>query len=751
MKIKLIFLTLILMTGLLQAQQNPQLGATLQHINSFNSPTNWFVDIMKSAKPFSPIGGPWLPGKPALDPQGWPTEPFSVWVKHRVYPGDEGMYNLSFEGNASLYIEDTTNQILNKIYDPITNKTTATIFISSSSSQLILFFETLMSPSIRNIKLISPGFNPNNYPTFRPEWLSHISKFPVLRFMTWNAANFNMSREWSERKLINDATQSTFYTEDTLEAKYVASGVAWEHIIELCNLLQKDAWINIPTLATDDYVQQLATLFKNNLNSNLNIYIEYGNEMWSFFTIAGAANFNEAKKEVLAGNSPLNQNGETNESVWSMRRYARRSKEIADIFYSVYGLNNPNNRIRPVLGYQYVSPETNLRKLLEFINQNYGAPKNYFYGTASAPFLGQTSVFQGGMTVDDYINHLEFELDKMFSPTSNILDQGLAWTKYYELNFLAHEAGGFHDASYTLPSNLSELEKKAIRDTLAKAQLDPRLTGIYNEYLTNWFSYGGPGSVFTWFVGGASDYSLGDCFGLQKDITDSLNIKNVFIKNFIQGTQPNQTAGHSISQAVDTRKYAGYPNTWNQVSKNTQVDQGLSQLYLLNATTAGSYKVRLVKDRATRDVSSYEISVNNSPAKLITDAAGNQTPGVDTITIGQFSFNKGANALQIKNISKCYPNYSLLFDLIIVNSDDEEIISSIIYPNPVSMNDKIQIYSNEKIASIKVFNIDGKEINHIANINSNSYQLSGLNNSGVYSIQINHSSGNSKVQKIVVE
>jgi hypothetical protein len=87
------------------------------------------------------------------------------------------------------------------------------------------------------------------------------------------------------------------------------------------------------------------------------------------------------------------------------------------------------------------------------------------------------------MTVDDYINHLEFELDTMFSPTSNILDQGLAWTKFYELNFLAHEAGGFHDASYTLPSNLSELEKKAIRDTLAKAQLDPRLTGIYNEYL----------------------------------------------------------------------------------------------------------------------------------------------------------------------------------------------------------------------------------------------------------------------------
>jgi hypothetical protein len=751
MKIKLLYLTLILMNVLLHAQQNPQLGATLQLISSFNYPTNWFVDIMKSAKPFSPVGGPWLPGKPALDAQGWPTEPFSVWVKHRIYPGDEGMYHLSFDGNASLKIEDSAIQILNKIYDPITNKTTATIFISSSSSQLTLFFETLMSPSIRNIKLISPGFDPNNYPTFRPEWLSHISKFPVLRFMNWNAANLNMSREWNERRLVNDGTQCSFYTEDTLEAKYVAKGVAWEYVIELCNLLQKDAWINIPTLATDDYVQQLATLLKNNLNSNLNIYIEYGNEMWSFNTIAGTINFYEAKKEVLAGNSPLNQNGETDEEVWSMRRYAKRSKEIADIFFNVYGLNNPYGRIRPVLGYHNDRPETNLRKLLEFIQQNYGAPKNYFYGTASAPFLGKKSGFHVGMTVDSYINYLEFSLDTMFSPTSNILDQGLAWTKYYELNFLAHEAGGFHDASFTLPDNLSELEKKAIRDTLAKAQLDPRLTSIYNDYLNNWFSYGGPGSVFTWFVGGASDYSLGDCFGLQKDITDSLNIKNIFIKNFIQGTQPDQTAGHNISQAVDTRKYAGYPDTWNQVSKNTQIDQGLSQLYLLNATKAGSYQLRLVKDRATKDVSRYEISVNNSPAKLITDAVGNQTPGVDTISIGQFAFNKGANALQIKNISRCYPNYSLLFDLKIVSSDDQEIVSSVIYPNPVSMNDKIQIHSNEIITSIKVFNIDGKEINHIAHINSNSYQLTNPKNRGIYSIQINYSSGIMDVQKIVVE
>lgn len=47
---------------------------------------------------------------------------------------------------------------------------------------------------------------------------------------------------------------------------------------------------------------------------------------------------------------------------------------------------------------------------------------------------------------------------------------------------------------------------------------NPRITTIYNDYLTNWFTYGGPGSVFTWFVAGATDYSLGDGFGLQKTV-----------------------------------------------------------------------------------------------------------------------------------------------------------------------------------------------------------------------------------------
>lgn len=190
MKTKLILFFFLTKSFFIHAQTNPQLGATLQHINSFNSPSNWFVDIMKSSKPFSPVGGPWLQGSPALDPQGWPTEPFSVWVKHGIYPGDEGTYQLSFDGFANIEVFDTSNIISDKVYDPITNKTTASLFISSAASQVILTFNAPMSPAVRNIKLISPGFNPQNFPTYRPEWLSPSLQISCLTFYDLECSKF---------------------------------------------------------------------------------------------------------------------------------------------------------------------------------------------------------------------------------------------------------------------------------------------------------------------------------------------------------------------------------------------------------------------------------------------------------------------------------------------------------------------------------------------------------------------------------
>jgi hypothetical protein len=61
----------------------------------------------------------------------------------------------------------------------------------------------------------------------------------------------------------------------------VSSGIALEHLIELAITQQADPWINIPVLADDDYVTQLANLLFAKLPSQYSAYIEFSNEIWN--------------------------------------------------------------------------------------------------------------------------------------------------------------------------------------------------------------------------------------------------------------------------------------------------------------------------------------------------------------------------------------------------------------------------------------------------------------------------------------
>lgn len=49
-------------------------------------------------------------------------------------------------------------------------------------------------------------------------------------------------------------------------------------MIQLCNSMHLDAWINVPARADDDYIRNLASLWKAGLDKDLNVYFEYSNE-----------------------------------------------------------------------------------------------------------------------------------------------------------------------------------------------------------------------------------------------------------------------------------------------------------------------------------------------------------------------------------------------------------------------------------------------------------------------------------------
>jgi hypothetical protein len=42
-----------------------------------------------------------------------------------------------------------------------------------------------------------------------------------------------------------------------------------------------NAWVNVPHLATDDYVKQMATYLRDNIPLRRTIYVEYSNDAWN--------------------------------------------------------------------------------------------------------------------------------------------------------------------------------------------------------------------------------------------------------------------------------------------------------------------------------------------------------------------------------------------------------------------------------------------------------------------------------------
>lgn len=127
-----------------------------------------------------------------------------------------------------------------------------------------------------------------------------------------------MQKNWEDRPLPSYASVNRSVPGNGWQGK----GGSWEHAILLANLTKKDAWINIPVRATDDYIRNLANLFKYGsdgvnpyttpqrnpiyppLDGNLNIYVEYSNEVWNSIFSQKADNCKAASFELFSKKDP---------------------------------------------------------------------------------------------------------------------------------------------------------------------------------------------------------------------------------------------------------------------------------------------------------------------------------------------------------------------------------------------------------------------------------------------------------------
>lgn len=158
---------------------------------------------------------------------------------------------------------------------------------------------------------------------FHPLFLERIADadWDFIRFMDWAKTNASPQHDWVDRRLPNHIFQTGIINARAPSATSEGNretGVAWEHMVALCNATGRNLWINVPHLATDDYVTKLAQLIRFGtdgvnpytttnpnpvfapLDSNLKVYVEFSNEIWSSGFSFPQGNWAEEQAE-LAG------------------------------------------------------------------------------------------------------------------------------------------------------------------------------------------------------------------------------------------------------------------------------------------------------------------------------------------------------------------------------------------------------------------------------------------------------------------
>ncbi|MDP9018664.1 MAG: cellulose-binding protein, partial [Candidatus Eremiobacteraeota bacterium] len=299
---------------------------------------------------------------------------------------------------------------------------------------------------------------------FEPQFLSLLSNFHVVRAMQWLGIDDAGGRltNWADRPLPSDAGWGS------------PIGVPIESVLQLCNTVGADCWVNVPHQANDDYITRMAVLAHTILGSGQKLYIEFSNEVWN--GIFAQSNYASARGQALwpnAGASPFAYNRS-----W----YGMRTAQMCDIWKSVWG--GDATRLVCVLGAQSSNSGTALQALecpLWVGNGNSPCSNHNINAVAVAPYFGNFAPKKSFLAAGDG-GHAQ-----LFQEISNDLAQvarGEAQDKLalarYNLPLIAYEGG------QTLVTNDPPLLGLYIA-----ANRDARMGNAYTRALTDWKASGG--------------------------------------------------------------------------------------------------------------------------------------------------------------------------------------------------------------------------------------------------------------------
>jgi hypothetical protein len=259
-------------------------------------------------------------------------------------------------------------------------------------------------------------------------------------------------------------------------------------------------------------VRALADLLNRTLAPDRVVYFEYDNELWNWAFPHSGVNMNMAIAEAVAGDTSLTNgtqctqaqfdagNVEACNKHWAgLFRVGKKIVSISKIFSEVMGASALNTRFRPVYATQWGYFAIG-EQVLKNIAKYRGAPSNYLYGIAGAPYFTLTpeTYTSTTLTADAILQGLQRSLDVDFAPyftpgmsVKGAFSRGTAysgadWTnatqkalaEYYKIKSLSYEGG--LDLGQSAASAAAKMQ----------ANNDPRMGDLIKSQLSQWFGCG---------------------------------------------------------------------------------------------------------------------------------------------------------------------------------------------------------------------------------------------------------------------
>jgi hypothetical protein len=492
------------------------IGGNMNFLLEFNR-IQPYVNLVRQSAAWGNITAPWIPIT-TVDPRtGWPTSDFAVILSSGAIDLG-GAYLIYAKGNANISIWDNRQAyITNQTYDPTTNTLTAVANLPENSTSFILVFENTTGPGLQDLAVLQPGYDLSAKSNFTKLFLTHLSRFTIVRFMQWTDTNHNPERFWNESTPVSWPSYA-FPLHNP-----------WETIPYMMNQIDKpvDAWVNIQFNASDDYILHIAQILFKDLNPRSNIYLEFSNEVWNGGFPQYHGNVAAANDSVVNQGDPhhFNYDNVSNTGIWAVRRTAYQIKYVADLFKTVFGAENvgPWKRVRPILAGQtdYLPV---LANGLDYLNAIFGPPSSILHGIAIAPYFSIMPYDQWtNLTTDQIIDAWNSSVMSMMPESGwgykEPIGMHALYAAWYKLPVYGYESG----ADTAGRCGLCSIEAKI------NAVRDPRLTDICVTYLEGWFRYGF--EDINWYTAGASTTDRWGSFSLMEDMRQETLIDTTHMFN----------------------------------------------------------------------------------------------------------------------------------------------------------------------------------------------------------------------------